>query len=268
MDLQKTFHAIEGALVDYGSRRMPRDELLLALQQFKMFDSRELTDDKCYEILVDVTFYSGFKAATVTKRRPAIREHFADYRDAAQFGKRDVERLLADKNMIRNRRKIEACISNARLMCEIVAEHGSFQHYIQSFHPEEAFENVLLLKEELQGRFSYLGEITTYHFLKDLGMPVLKPDLVISRIFKRLGLVEYDKQHLKTVIWGQKFAEATGLPIRYIDIVLVLYGQASSPNFGIDRGICLNKPRCEYCRITEHCLEFQKNGMSRTEGDG
>lgn len=49
----------------------------------------------------------------------------------------------------------------------------------------------------------------------------------------------------------------TALPIRYVDIVLVAYGQVQSLEFGIDRGICLDEPRCEFCGVTEHCCEYQ-----------
>lgn len=105
----------------------------------------------------------------------------------------------------------------------------------------------MLLKEGLEGHFSYLGGITVYHFLTDIGLKVLKPDRVICRIFKRLGLIENENQLLKTVIHGRKMAEQTQLDIGYIDIVLVAYGQEQSEAFGIDKGICLSKPRCEYC---------------------
>ena len=115
-----------------------------------------------------------------------------------------------------------------------------------------------MLKEELEARFAYLGGITVYHFLTDLALPVLKPDRVIARIFRRLGLVEYERQHLKTVIHGRKFAEATELPIRYVDIVLVAYGQVRSIEIGIDRGICLKEPRCDLCSLTGVCQFWQQ----------
>jgi DNA-3-methyladenine glycosylase I len=136
---------------------------------------------------------------------------------------------------------------------ELIEEHGSVARYIASFEPAASFENLLLLKEELEGRFQYLGEVTVYHFLTELGLDVLKPDRVICRIFRRLGLIEREDQILKTVIQGRKFREATGLPMRYIDIVFVAYGQAQSLEFGLDRGICLTKPRCSVCGLRDFC---------------
>ncbi len=86
--------------------------------------------------------------------------------------------------MIRNKRKVEACIKNAVAFKSIVSEHGSFQTYIDSFSPTASFENLMLLKEELEYRFAGLGRITTYHVMTDIGLPVLKPDRVICRIFQ------------------------------------------------------------------------------------
>lgn len=250
---EKAFLAVEESLLDYGSQRMPREDIQKALDQYKTYGDRELTDDLCYDLLVQVVFYSGMRAATVTKKMPAIRESFADYRRVAEYSPAEVDRLLANDKVLRHRRKIEACVQNAKVMQEIVKRHGSFASYMASFDPNASFENLVLLKEELEARFAYLGGITVYHFLTDLALPVLKPDRVISRIFRRLGLVELERQHLKTVIHGRKFAEATGLPIRYIDIVLVAYGQVRSIEFGIDRGICLDEPRCNLCGLTDVC---------------
>lgn len=247
------FLDVEKALLDYGSKQMPRDEIQKSLDKFKSFHDRELTDDDYFSILVDVTFYSGFRAATVTKRRPVIHGYFANYDEVADFEETDIERMLADQEMIRNRRKIQACIHNAGMLREIVNSNGSFRNYVDGFLPKESFENLLLLKEELQAKFAYLGGITVYHFLTELGLPVIKPDRVICRIFRRLGLIENDRQLMKTVIHGRKFAEATGLPLRYIDIVLVAYGQVASHEFGIDRGICLDQPRCQLCKLSDYC---------------
>lgn len=91
--------------------------------------------------------------------------------------------------------------------------------------------------------------------MTDIGLPVLKPDRVMSRIFIRLGLLQNKKQLLKAVLQGRKFAEATKHPIRYIDIVFVKYGQDSSKDYGIDQGICLEKkPRCSACGVQAHCV--------------
>jgi DNA-3-methyladenine glycosylase I len=159
--------------------------------------------------------------------------------------------------MIRHRAKIAACISNARTVRELVAEHGSMAHFIDSFGDHRTVENLLRLKKALETRFDYIGGVTVYHFLTEIGLRVVKPDRVLRRIFHRLGLldseVDSEDQIVETIEQGRAFAEATGLPIRYIDIVFVAYGQVQALEFGIDRGICLEEPRCRECGIVEHC---------------
>jgi DNA-3-methyladenine glycosylase I len=155
--------------------------------------------------------------------------------------------------MIAHKGKICGCIENAKKFESLVTEFGSIAGFIESHQPAKSFENLLLLKESLEATFSYLGGITVYHFMTDIGLPVLKPDRVICRIFQRLGLLENDKQLLKAVLHGRKFAEFAGVPIRYIDIVLVAYGQERSDEFGIEEGLCLTSPRCKVCSIRNHC---------------
>lgn len=81
------------------------------------------------------------------------------------------------------------------------------------------------LKKSLESNFNYLGDVTSYHFFTDIGLNVLKPDRVICRIFYRLGLIESENNLEGTVKVGRAFSEAINLPIRFIDIIFVLYGE-------------------------------------------
>lgn len=255
---KKIFESFENGLLDYGSRNLSIEAIQASLDKFKAYEVRALENDDYFEILVFVAFYSGFKASTVTSRRDVIKEHFPCLEAVAKYGSADIERVFSDQRMIKNKRKIESCVNNAKQMKKLVVLHGSFHNYIESFNALNSFENLVLLKEELEAKFDYLGGITVYHFLTDIGMPVLKPDRVICRIFERLGFIENDKQLLKTVIHGRKMAAETKHPIRYIDIVLVAYGQVESKEFGIDRGICLKEPRCAICNVKDSCNYYHK----------
>ncbi len=253
-DYRAIFDGVESTLIRVGSRNLPEEKIRARLDKFKEFEGRTFTDAEYYWTLVCVIFYSGFRAATVSGKLDVIQGHFPDYVTVADYGEDEVGRILSDPKMIRNRRKVQACIDNARTFRSIVNDYGSFQGYIDSFSPTEPFEDLMLLKEELEYRFQGLGRVTTYHFLTDIGLPVLKPDRVICRIFHRLGLIESKKQLLKAVIQGRKFAQATRHPVRYIDIVFVVYGQMESKGFGIERGICLeNDPACSICGVRNHC---------------
>lgn len=223
-DYKDIFQKIESNLILIGSRNIPIDELKKKLDSFKYLENKTFSNADYYRILVDVIFYSGFRAATVNARLDLLRIYFPDYETVAGYDDATVNEILSDQQMIKNTRKIESCVKNARTFKSIVETHGSFQAYIDSFAPIMSFENLMLFKEELEWKFSGLGKITTYHFLTDIGMPVIKPDRAICRIFKRLGLIESDQQLLKTVIQGRKFAQATGFPNRYVDIIFAVYG--------------------------------------------
>ena len=259
-DYQTIFQKLESTLIGVGSANLPAEEICARLNESKHIDGKAFSDSDYYWILVCVVFYAGFKAATVTAKLDLIRQYFSDYETVSGYDEGKTDEILNDPGMIKNKRKIRNCIENAQVFKSIVNEYGSFQAYIDSFSPKASFENLMLLKEELEYRFKGLGRITTYHVLTDIGMPVLKPDRVICRIFERLGLIESDQQLLKTVIQGRKFAQVTGHPIRYIDTVFVTYGQAESREYGLSRGICLEKrPRCSICGLTDYCNYFRQN---------
>jgi len=259
-DYKTIFEKVESALISAGSQNLSTYKIRVNLDKFKQLEGKTFSDTDYYWILAYVVFYAGFRAATVNARLDSIRKYFPDYEIVAGYDESKVDEILSDPEMIRNRRKVQACIENAKVFKNIVSEYGSFQAYVDSFTPTTSFENLMLLKEELEYRFKGLGRITTYHVLTDIGLPVLKPDRVICRIFQRLGFIESDKQLLKTVIQGRKFAQATGHPIRYIDIVFVAYGQVESHEFGLASGICLEQnPPCTICGVTDYCNYYAKN---------
>jgi DNA-3-methyladenine glycosylase I len=96
-------------------------------------------DDKVlFEFLVLESAQAGLSWITVLRKRENYRKAFADF-DAtkvATFTAADVDRLMLDAGIIRNRQKIEATISNARLFLEIQKEFGSFSAYIWGFLPD------------------------------------------------------------------------------------------------------------------------------------
>lgn len=262
---QTVFHQLEKSLIEYGAKRLPRETIATELNVYKTYEAREMTDALCFSTLVYVTFYSGFRAATVTAKKPTINRWFPDWQTVADYSDDDVAQIMSDTNMIRHRAKIAACIANARTVRELIAEHGSMAHFIGSFGAARSVENLRRLKKVLETRFDYIGGVTVYHFLTEIGFPVLKPDRVVRRIFYRLGLldseVDSEDKIVETIQHGRAFAEATGLPIRYIDIVFVAYGQVQALEFGIDRGICLEEPRCHECGIVENC-GWYRNGRN------
>ncbi len=82
-----------------------------------------------------------------------------DPKKVAAYTPDDVERLMADPGIIRNRKKIEAIIYNAGEMIVVDREYGGFGHYRESFADSDA------LLEDLHRRFKFLGESVAHIFL-------------------------------------------------------------------------------------------------------
>jgi DNA-3-methyladenine glycosylase I len=100
---------------------------------------REVTDDhKMFEFLVLESAQAGLSWLTILKRRENYRKAFADFdvQKVAQFTSEDVDRLLQDSGIIRNKLKIASTISNARCFMEVQKEVGSFCNYLRAFLPE------------------------------------------------------------------------------------------------------------------------------------
>ena len=251
---REIFNQIEATLRKESTFSKSKEFFDSHFGEFKNYENQSLSDDEYFSRMVAIIFYSGFKAETVTKKLDTITSHFPNYKTVANYGETKIQHILSDPKMIKNHKKIKACVKNAKIFKEIISEYGSFDGYVNSFEPKDSFENLMLFKEEIEYKFEFLGGINVYHFMMDIGLPVMKPDRVITRIFKRLGLIENEKQYLKTVIQGRKFSHATGHPIRYVDIIFVTYGQMG------EDGICLKKnPKCHACGVKEYCDYYADN---------
>lgn len=129
-------------------------------------------------------FQAGLSWRTVLAKRPAFREVFRGFDpDAvAAFGEADVARLLEDPRIIRNRRKIEATVTNARAAVAL-RQDGGLVDLVWSFRPEatprpEFFAQVptvsaqsRALSKELKRRgFAFVGPTTMFALMEAIGM--------------------------------------------------------------------------------------------------
>jgi DNA-3-methyladenine glycosylase I len=120
------------------------------------------------EALSRPVFQAGMGWRVIDAKWDGIRDAFArfDPPAVADFGPADIERLLADPGIVRNRAKIEATIDNAQALLELDAEYGGFGRYLGS-HGGFA-ETVADLKRQ----FRLIGDNGAYHFLYVIGQPV------------------------------------------------------------------------------------------------
>jgi DNA-3-methyladenine glycosylase I len=135
-------------------------------------------DDKLFERMALEGFQSGLSWITILRKRPAFRAGFAGFtiEKVAAFGDKDVERLMADAGIVRNRAKIEATISNAR-----VAATLELDELLWSFAPQKrkrssgdipatTAESVSMSKALKKKGFRFVGPTTCYALMQATGM--------------------------------------------------------------------------------------------------
>ncbi|MFT4230517.1 MAG: DNA-3-methyladenine glycosylase I [Microbacterium sp.] len=141
-------------------------------------------DRALFEKLSLEGFQAGLSWITILRKRPRFRAAFAGFEPAvvARFGEGDVERLMADAGIVRNRAKIEATISNARIVAGMDA--GELDALMWSFAPAEppsrpaSFAELpattpasAALGRELRRRgFRFVGPTTMYALMQSAGM--------------------------------------------------------------------------------------------------
>lgn len=124
-------------------------------------DDAELFEKLCLEC-----FQAGLSWRTVLCKRDAFRQCFFgfDAGSIALMTPDDIDKLMRDSRIIRNRRKIEAIISNAKIQRSLFGEKGSFFKYIYSFNSGEA----LSLSLRKNG-YTFVGPTICEAYLMSIG---------------------------------------------------------------------------------------------------
>ena len=144
-------------------------------------------DRKHFEFLVLESAQAGLSWQIVLRKREGYRKAFAGFDPAAvaEFSAQKVEALLRDESIIRNRKKIEATVKNARAFLAVQEEFGSFSDYIWSFTgglpvvggwtsmsdiPAKTPLSERLSADMKTRGFSFLGPIVVYSHLQATGI--------------------------------------------------------------------------------------------------
>jgi DNA-3-methyladenine glycosylase I len=100
-------------------------------------------DQHLYEMLVLEGAQAGLSWSTILNKREGYRRAFAgfDVQKVARFTEKQVEALMQDASIVRNRAKIQAAILNARAVQQIQSEHGSLAEFIWSFVNDTPIQN-------------------------------------------------------------------------------------------------------------------------------
>jgi DNA-3-methyladenine glycosylase I len=144
-------------------------------------------DRRWYEKIVLDGAQAGLSWLTILKKRDAYREAFANFDPAvvARFGARQVERLLGNEGIVRNRLKIQSAIGNARAFLVLQKEAGSFDAYIWEHVKGRPLQTRARLQKDLPARtelsdvvsrdlkkrgFSFVGTTIVYAFMQASGL--------------------------------------------------------------------------------------------------
>lgn len=129
---------------------------------FPQRDERELFE----RLLLEIN-QAGLSWETILKKREGFRAAYDgfDVDKVAVYGERDIERLLNDAGIIRNRLKVHAAIHNAQVIQQLRASHGSFAQWLDAQHPLPKADWVKLFKKT----FRFTGGEITGEFLMSLG---------------------------------------------------------------------------------------------------
>ncbi len=140
-----------------------------------------------FEFLLLETQQAGLSWRTILGKREAYRGAFANFEPerVALYSEKDIERLLMDPGLIRNRRKLEAAVRNARAFLDIQAQYGSFDSWIWNFTggrpiinnwqsvskiPARTELSDLISAEMKKAGFAFVGSVTIYAHLQAIGI--------------------------------------------------------------------------------------------------
>jgi len=154
-----------------------------------------------FELLTLEGAQAGLSWATVLKKRENYRKAFKGFDPAkvARFKQRDIERLLKNEGIIRNRLKIESAVSNAGAFLEVRKEFGSFDNYIWGFvdgkpkvNSPKSFSEVPpktelsnLISKDLKNRgFRFVGSTIVYAYLQAAGL--INDHLIVCFRYRQL----------------------------------------------------------------------------------
>jgi DNA-3-methyladenine glycosylase I len=144
-------------------------------------------DRHLYELLTLEGAQAGLSWSTILGKREGYRRAFAGFDPAAvaRFGSVDVERLLADPGIVRNRLKVESTVANAAAVLAVQVEHGSLDAYLWEFVggepivgrwrslaelPAETDLSRALSRDLKRRGFRFVGPTVCYAFMQAVGL--------------------------------------------------------------------------------------------------
>lgn len=145
-------------------------------------------DNKHFEFLVLESAQAGLSWLTILKRREGYRKAYDDFdpNKVAEYDEEKIDEMMSDKGIIRNRRKIESSIKNARVFLDIQKEFGSFDKYIWSFTNGKVVKNHYESIEDIPAKTDLSEKVSKN--LKKRGCSFLGPTIMYSHL-QAVGII-------------------------------------------------------------------------------
>ena len=246
-------------------------------------NSRRLPDDRgmmrIFAVAIAYSQNAQSKQVSVLIETDEFCQAFADF-DPAKLAREKSSVILgrhwASLSSMRFRGKVERIVQCAQVLCGIQKKFGSFTLYLRSFKiPQrllsgddfDAFwERFDLLRADLWQREMPFFRSTTslLQLLLDLDFDSVKPDLIVMRLARRIGLVEREKgePHFRAATKGiQRYAIERGLRACSLDLVMLAFGGQTGMRDLLSQRFC---PAVDPCRNAE-CSVGRKRLCSALE---
>ena len=146
-----------------------------------------IDENSLFEFLVLETFQTGLSWKIIINKRESIKKSFSNFniKKIAKYDIIQINNLLKNKNIIRNKLKIESTILNAQAFIKIQQKEKSFSNYIWKFVngvpiqnnfknqkeiPKQTKLSMIISKDLKQRGFKFVGPIVTYSFMQAIGL--------------------------------------------------------------------------------------------------
>jgi DNA-3-methyladenine glycosylase I len=144
-------------------------------------------DQKLFELLLLEGFQAGVSWALILRKRENFRKAFDGFDPVkiSTYTENDIERLMSNEGILRNKLKIRSSVTNAKVFLEVQEEYGTFDKYIWEFVGGKTIKNALMsfsemptkseiseaMAKDLKKRgFKFVGPVICYSFMQAVGM--------------------------------------------------------------------------------------------------
>ncbi len=243
----------------------------IARRSRRFFDPLPDDHEIMRRICVAIAYSQGSRSSLIGGliQTPVFKEAFASFVPAA-LARRNPERILANYwkhlTLFRFRNKVCRIVLCARILNKIIRDCGSFAAYLESFqiprrirtaaHIEQFWQRFNTLQFDLRRREMPFFRSTTslLQLLLDLDYDSIKPDLIVMRLARRLGIVNRETGDLafrQCVRFLQEYSIANSCRAAELDLALLAFGGQTGARQLLTQNFCPAADPCHHpaCRV-------------------